>query len=144
MLPRPEAVVDLAQRRGEAAADLEEALRQDGGVESLTWRGELRRLRGDWKGAGEDLNAAIRMDGTSSFWALANRALAKSAAGDAAGLKSDYASIRRDVLDRFEAEAGAAEAKPEAVLEAGLRLGRGVRVANEYLFPVWMGHGKKA
>lgn len=132
----------LLGRLDEAAADLEESLREDAGAEGLTWRGELRRLRGDFKGAVEDLNAAIRMDCTNSIWALANRALAYGASGDAARLKSDYAMIRRDVIERFELEAD--EAGPAAVLEAGLRLGRGVRVANEYLFPVWMGHGKKA
>jgi tetratricopeptide (TPR) repeat protein len=140
----------LSGRLDEAAADLEEALRQGVDVEGLTWRGELKRRRGDLKGASEDLSAAIRMDGANSFWALANRALARGASGDAAGLWSDYTTIRRDVLDRFEREAGlkpaaAADAKTAAaVLEKGLALARGLRLANEYLFPVWMSDGREA
>jgi len=139
----------LTGRLDEAAPDLDEALRAGVESEGLTWRGELRRLRGDLKGALEDLNAAIRMDGANSFWALANRALAKGAAGDEPGLRSDFATIRRDVLDAFEKAAGLKAAAADAaairhVLQAGLALGRGVRVANEYLFPVWMSHGRGA
>lgn len=135
----------LLGRLEEAAPELEEGLRQGVDAEGLTWRGELRRLSGDHKGAVEDLNAAIRMDGANSFWALADRALAKGAADDEAGLWADFKSVRRDVLDRFEQEAGAKADDPSktaearAILETGLKLGRGVRVANEYLFPVWMG-----
>jgi tetratricopeptide (TPR) repeat protein len=138
----------LSGRLDEAASDLEDALRQGVDAEGLTWRGELRRLRGDSPGALEDLGAAIRMDGSNSFWALANRALARGAAGDEGGMWSDFSMIRRDVLDAFEAAAGVRAKAPgdpavRATLEAGLRLGRGVRVANEYLFPVWMDHGRK-
>lgn len=132
----------LTGRLDEAALDLEEALRQGLDAEGLVWRGELKRRRGDLKGAIEDLNAAIRMDGANSFWALANRALAKGAAGDEAAARADFSTIRRDVLDRFEkaagVKAGPDAASVRAVLEAGLALGRGVRVSNEYLFPVWM------
>lgn len=140
----------LQGRLDEAAPDLDAAASQGADAEGLTWRGELRRLRGDAKGALEDLNAAIRMDGANSFWALANRALARGAAGDAAAMGADYGTIRRDVLDRFEKAAGRRAASPadadgvRAVLEAGLRLARGVRVSNEYLFPVWMSHGDAA
>jgi hypothetical protein len=102
-------------------------------------------------GAIEDLGLAVRQDGSNSFWALANRALARSASGDAAGAWSDYATIRRDVLDSFEKHAGTAppkgasdQAALRAVLEAALILGRGVRASNEHLFPVWMGHGRRA
>ena len=138
----------LLGRLDEAGTDLEDALRLGADAEGLTWRGELRRLRGDHAGAVEDLTAAIRMDGSNSFWALANRALAKSACGDAAGQWSDFSTIRRDVLDSFETAAGIKAAGPgetaavQTILVAGLRLARGVRVANEYLFPVWMGHGR--
>ncbi len=140
----------LSGRLDEAARDLEDSLRQGVDAEGLTWRGELKRLRGDFKGAIEDLNAAIRMDGANSFWALADRALAKGAAGDAAGMGADFSTIRRDVLDRFEKEAGLKAKSPadsdaiRKVLAAGLALGRGVRVSNEYLFPVWMGHARDA
>ncbi|MDD5305619.1 MAG: hypothetical protein PHS14_21170, partial [Elusimicrobia bacterium] len=140
----------LLGRLVEAAGDLDAGLAQGVDAEGLTWRGELRRLRGDVKGALEDLNAAIRMDGANSFWALANRALAKGASADAAAAWADFAMIRRDVLDRFEKAAGRKAKSPEdaegvrAVLEAGLRLGRGVRVSNEHLFPVWMSHGDGA
>ncbi len=140
----------LSGRLDEAGSDLEEALRQGVDAEGLTWRGELRRRRGDFKGAVEDLNAAVRMDGANSFWALANRALAKGAAGDAAGQWADFSTIRRDVLDHFETAAGLKAksagdpAAVRAVLEAGLALARGVRVSNEYLFPVWMSHGLQA
>ncbi len=137
----------LTGRLDEAALDLEAAASQGVDAEGLTWRGELKRRLGENKGAIEDLNAAIRMDGANSFWALANRALAKGAAGDAAAMWADFTTIRRDVLDRFEKEAGRKAASPadadavRAVLEAGLTLARGVRVSNEYLFPVWMSHG---
>ncbi|UPT75771.1 MAG: tetratricopeptide repeat protein [Elusimicrobiota bacterium] len=147
--PRGAALL-LSGRLDEAAADLDEALRSGPDAEALTWRGELRRRRGDFAGAIEDLGAAIRQDGSNSFWALANRALARSASGDAAGAWSDYATIRRDVLDFFEKRAGKAPADSadqealRAVLEAGLALGRGVRASNEHLFPVWMGHGRGA
>lgn len=140
----------LLGRLDEASADLDAGLSQGVDAEGLTWRGELRRLRGDFKGALEDLNAAVRMDGANSFWALADRALAKSAAGDAPAAWADFSMIRRDVLDRFEKAAGRKAKSPEdadgvrAVLEAGLTLGRGVRVSNEYLFPVWMSHGDGA
>jgi tetratricopeptide (TPR) repeat protein len=140
----------LLGRLDEAQADLDAGLSQGVDAEGLTWRGELRRLRGDLKGALEDLNAAVRMDGANSFWALADRALAKSAAGDAPAAWADFSMIRRDVLDRFEKAAGRKAKSPEdadgvrSVLEAGLTLGRGVRVSNEYLFPVWMSHGDGA
>lgn len=137
----------LLGRLEEAAADLDDALRLSVDAETLTWRGELKRLRGEHRDAVADLNAAIRLDGANSFWALADRALAKGASGDAAGLWADYTTIRRDVLDRFEAAAGAKPASPadaaaaRLVLEAGLKLARGMRVSNEYLFPIWQGHG---
>lgn len=135
--------------RAGAAEDLAAALGGGADVEALVLRGELRRLSGDAAGAIEDLGAAIRMDGSNSFWALANRALARGDAGDAAGQWTDYATIRRDVLDRFEKEGGAAPASAaesaavRRVLEAGLRLGRGLRASNEHLFPVWMGHVRR-
>lgn len=144
------AALMLLGRFDEAARDLEEGLRQGTDAEGLTWRGELRRLRGDLQGALEDLGAAIRMDGAHSFWALADRALARGASGDTAGMWTDFTTIRRDVLDRFEESAGVKAGSPEnpdavrSVLEAGLALGRGMRVSNEYLFPVWMGHGRRA
>ncbi len=135
--------------RAGAAADLEAALAAGADVEALVLRGELRRLSGDCAGALEDLGAAIRLDGSNAFWALANRALARGDSGDAAGQWTDYSTIRRDVLDRFEKEAGAAPSSPadaaavRRVLEAGLRLGRGLRASNEHLFPVWMGHVRR-
>ena len=138
----------LLGRLDEAAADLEEGLRQGVDAEGLTWRGELRLARGDFKGAIEDLSAAIRMDGANSFWALADRALARGASGEPEGLWADFKSVRRDVLDCFEKAAAVKADEPSktaearAALEAGLKLGRGVRVANEYLFPVWMGDGR--
>ena len=140
----------LLGRLDEAVADLDAALAQGVDAEGLTWRGELKRRRGDLKGAVEDLSAAIRLDSANSFWALANRALAKGAGGDQPGMWSDFSTIRRDVLDRFETAAGLKAASAQdseairTVLEAGLRLARGMRVANEYLFPIWMGHGREA
>lgn len=135
----------LSGKLDDAARDLEDSLRPGPDQEALTWRGELKRLRGDHDGAIADLNAVIRLDGANSFWALANRALAHGAKGDKNAMWSDYQTIRRDVLDRFEKAAktapksGADGDAVRGVLEAGLRLGRGVRVSNEYLFPVWMG-----
>lgn len=135
----------LLGRLAEAAGDLEADSASGTGAEALTWRGELRRLTGRLKEAGEALSAAIRLDGSNSVWALADRALVKGAAGDAAGMWTDYTTIRRDALERFERAAGAKPAGPadaeamRSVLEAGLRLARGLRASNEHLFPLWMG-----
>ncbi len=140
----------LTGRLEDAARDLEDSLRSGPDLEALTWRGELKRRLGDYNGAISDLNAAIRLDGANSFWALANRALAAGAKGDGRALWSDYQTIRRDVLDRFEKAAKAAPKSPDqtdaarAVLEAGLTLARGLRVSNEYLFPVWMDERRAA
>jgi tetratricopeptide (TPR) repeat protein len=112
-------------------------------AEVLTWRGEARRLRGDHQNALADFSAARRSAGGNPFWALANSALSKGAVNDAHGMWTDFQSIRRDVLDAFEAAAKNKAGSPadtaamKRVLEAGLALGGGVRVSNEYLFPLW-------
>lgn len=140
----------LLGRLDQAARDLEAESASGPSAEALTWRGELRRLRGELPGAVEALGAAVRLDGGNSLWALADRALAKGAAGDAPGMWTDYTTIRRDALERFERAAGAKPAGPgdleamRSVLEAGLRLARGLRASNEHLFPVWMGDVSRA
>ncbi|MBI3554152.1 MAG: tetratricopeptide repeat protein [Elusimicrobia bacterium] len=142
----------LLEKWDQARSDLDESLRQTpSDSEALTWRGELKRRRGDFKGALEDLAAARRQDSANPIWSLANGALAKGAMGDAHGMWTDFQNIRRDVLDAFEkaakteAKSPAQTDKVRAVLEAGLRLARGMRATNEYLFPVWMrtSHGIK-
>lgn len=106
--------------------------------EALVWRAEALRVLGRTDRALSDLDRV----GQASLWALANRALCRGAAGDAAGMRADYLILDRPAREYFELELGAAGAgTPDgmrAVLAALLSAGGGIRRADPYLRPLWL------
>ncbi len=92
-----------------------------GDIEAYVWRGEARRLLGQYEGAIADSNQS-----PLGVWALANRSLAKMALGDQEGAAADYAAIPKNVRER----AGGS-------LETALTLARGWR-REEYGQSLWL------
>jgi tetratricopeptide (TPR) repeat protein len=100
--------------------------------EAWIWRGETKRTLGLFKEALADL---AKVPPGMDLWALFNRALAKAALGDRAGLQSDFNKIPIEVVDYIRGKTGLEDM--EQVLQAGIELSRGFR-RGEYRQAVWM------
>lgn len=110
--------------------------------EAYVWRGEAKRALGRPREALEDLDERAAKDRDLAtpvwLWARFNRALAKAALGDAAGMDAEFAAIPAAVVDHLRAKTGLE--RTEDLLEAGLRLSRGFR-RDEYGQAIWMRDG---
>ncbi|MCM2303870.1 MAG: tetratricopeptide repeat protein [Elusimicrobia bacterium] len=110
--------------------------------EAYVWRGEAKRALGRPREALEDLDERAAKDRDLAtpvwLWARFNRALAKAALGDAAGMDAEFAAIPAAVVDHLRARTGLE--RTEDLLEAGLRLSRGFR-RDEYGQAIWMRNG---
>ncbi len=131
-------------RPEEALAELDKTLRlYPLDFEAYVWRGEAKRALGLHREALKDLDARAAADSGLAtpvwLWARFNRALAKAALGDAAGMKAEFEAIPAPVIDHLRARTGLT--KTEDLLEAGLRLSRGFR-RDEYGQAVWMAPGE--
>ncbi len=129
-------------RADEALAVLDETLRRYPlDFEAYIWRGEAKRVLGRHREALADLDAIPLPDASGAtptwLWALFNRALAKSALGDAAGASADYRAIPARVTDYIRARRGLPADDRDAILLAGLDLARGFR-REEYGQAIWM------
>jgi len=127
-------------RAQEALAQLDEALEKfPRDLEAYVWRGEAKRALGLHREALSDLDEpALAGDGRATpiwLWALVNRALAKAALGDRAGLKADFDAIPAPIKDYIRRKSG--QQDPVKILEAGLELSRGFR-REEYKQAIWM------
>ncbi|MBI2788833.1 MAG: tetratricopeptide repeat protein [Elusimicrobia bacterium] len=130
-------------RPEEALAELDKTLRlYPLDFEAYVWRGEAKRALGLHREALEDLDERAAKDSGLAtpvwLWARFNRALAKAALGDAAGMNAEFEAIPAAVIDHLRARTGLE--KKEDLLEAGLRLSRGFR-RDEYGQAVWMAPG---
>lgn len=124
-------------RPAEAAAQLDRALAMyPHDDEARLWRAEARRELGRFEEALDDLAGVTRQHGV---WILINRALARRALGDEAGMRADFAALPEAVARRLLA----ADARLPEALEAGLRLGRGFR-RGEYGQAVWLSRAERA
>lgn len=124
--------------------DLDRAVALDAkDVEALVWRGEAKRLAGREREAIADLDLAIARYGQGHLWAHLNRALARQALGDEAGMREDFARVPADVVEFLREKTGLEEASScaaiAALARAGLEGARGIRRMEPYLKPVWMG-----
>lgn len=131
-------------RPAEALAILDEALaRWPRDLEAYVWRAEAKRALGRPREALADLaEPALAGDGRATpiwLWALVNRALAKAALGDRAGLKADFAAIPAEIRAYIRRRSGREDMV--GVLEAGLELSRGFR-REEYKQAIWMAAGR--
>jgi len=128
-----------------ALADLDVAVGLDPkDLEARCWRGEAYRLLGRHAESLRDLDVVIQV-APSDFWAYFNRALARDALGDEAGLAADAAAIPPDVADFLRGTLGLAPdgalslVETRRLLAAGLELSRGVRRWEVYVQAIWMG-----
>lgn len=128
-----------------ALADLDRAVALDPkDLEARCWRGEAYRLQGRNAESVKDLDAVISAAPTD-FWAHVNRALARDALGDEAGLRADAAAIPqylaaflRETLGlRPGADLSAEETR--RLLTAALERSRGVRRWELYVQAIWTG-----
>lgn len=127
-------------RTAEALEALDLALRLfPGDLEAYVWRAEARRALGRNEEALEDLRQP-----PLGVWVLVNRALAKAALGDLAGLKADHDALPRELVERVERKLGpcpageTAEGRRTRILEGFLSLARGWR-REEYGQSLWLG-----
>lgn len=127
-------------RHAEAIERLDETLRrfpQD--LESYTWRGEAKRELGLFREALEDLSVQSYADSTDGrslcVWSLINRALAKSALGESAGLQKDFDALPAFLVAYIREKSGHSD--PEKILRAALDLSRGFR-RDDYRQAIWM------
>lgn len=133
------ALLKLGRAR-EALALLDEALAlYPRDLEAYVWRGEAKRALGLHREALKDLDEPTLSDPDRAtpiwLWALFNRALAKAALGDRAGLKSDFAAIPVHIREYLRRKTGLDDM--EKILESGLELSRGFR-REEYRQAIWM------
>jgi predicted Zn-dependent protease len=120
-------------RAGEALRELDAALaRQPRDLEARVWRAEAKRALGLNREALEDL-AAPALAGW--LWARVNRALAKGALGDEAGLAAEFDALPPAVVEHIRLKTGATGSAE--LLEAGLALAHGFR-REEYKQAIWM------
>ncbi|MCX5794838.1 MAG: tetratricopeptide repeat protein [Elusimicrobia bacterium] len=140
---RGAARLKLGDCRG-ALADLDSAIAADPrDIESRVWRGEAYRLMGRHAEAAAELTDCLR-HGQANDWALCNRALARHALGDEAGLAVDFSAVSEDVTafirGRLGAPAGRALSPPRMrrILLAALERAKGLRRPEPYLRPIWM------
>ncbi|MBI2385293.1 MAG: tetratricopeptide repeat protein [Elusimicrobia bacterium] len=127
-------------RAEEALRQLDEALTlYPRDLEAYVWRGEAKRALGRHREALKDLNEPTLSDPDRAtpiwLWALFNRALAKAALGDSAGLKADFDAIPVRIRDHIRGKSGREDMV--GLLEAGLELSRGFR-REEYRQAIWM------
>ena len=127
-------------RAAEALEALDLALRLfPGDLEAYVWRAEAKRALGRHEEALEDLRRP-----PLGVWVLVNRALAKAALGDLAGLKADLDALPPGLVERVERRLGPGPAgetdaaRMERVLEGFLSLARGWR-REEYGQSLWLG-----
>ncbi|MBI3553371.1 MAG: tetratricopeptide repeat protein [Elusimicrobia bacterium] len=127
-------------RREEALAQLDRALRlYPNDAEARLWRAEAKRELGRCREALRDLEGVSAL----SVWVLFNRALARRALGDEAGMIADFESLPKKVVDHVRRRIGLPGARPldagqmSRILEAGLKLARGFR-RDEYGQAVWL------
>ncbi|MDD5303206.1 MAG: tetratricopeptide repeat protein, partial [Elusimicrobia bacterium] len=127
-------------RPAEALVELDRTLRRYPlDFEAYVWRGEAKRALGRDREALKDLDERA-MKGRNRttpvwLWARFNRALAKAALQDEAGMTAEFAAIPAFVIDYIRKTTGLE--KKEEILEAGLSLSRGFR-RDEYGQAVWM------
>ena len=133
-----------------ALADFDRAIEMDPqDLEAYLWRGEAYRLLGRHAEALRDLDLAIALDARYT-WGYFNRALVRSALGDAEGMAADFATIPREIVSALragrEAEPGEVLAPEEMrrILEAGLERAKGIRRPENYLNHIWMECGSRS
>lgn len=136
---RAGALLKLGRAR-EALRQLDEALAlYPRDLEAYVWRGEAKRALGLHREALKDLNEPTLSDPDRAtpiwLWALFNRALAKGALGDEAGLRADFELIPAHIRDHIRGKTGHEDRVK--ILEAGLELSRGFR-REEYQQAIWM------
>lgn len=132
-------------RRREALSDLDRALAADPqDLEAHLWRGEALRRLGRTAEALRALDRALALD-PKYAWARVHRALARADAGDAKGLAADFARVPAEIVAAARAKAsprkrGALAPKEmHAILEAALRLAKGVRRPERCMDSIWLG-----
>ncbi|MBI4677242.1 MAG: tetratricopeptide repeat protein [Elusimicrobia bacterium] len=133
----------LLDDRAGAEEDLDRAVGLDpADGEALVWRGELYRRTGRLREALADLGRAVVL--RAGPWARVNRALARAALGDAAGMREDLAVLPCSILGRGRGRwrgPRGSDAEAVAALEAAVRAARGVRRAEPYLEALWRRSG---
>lgn len=126
-------------RTEEALEDLDACLRRrEEDDEARVWRSELHRRMGRPRDCLRDLDRVLDEESEVNFWARANRGLALAALGERAAGERELARLPPGLKAWLRRRAGTGAA-PLALLEAGLRLGRGLRRPDPYLQAVWMG-----